>query len=133
MADHPRTLFEFTCEVCRDSFWRRKRPAGRNRFCSKRCVWIATKGPEFNAALARKYNPPRNRASRGTGKGKYVKRDGRHEHRIVGEQIAGRPLTFQDVVHHVDEDGHHNAPSNLEVITRPEHIRIHAPWKARWK
>ena len=62
---------------------------------------------------------------RGTGTRGYVKRDGRHEHRIVMESIIGRPLKFQDVVHHIDGNKHNNHPSNLMLVTRSEHMRLH--------
>lgn len=55
----------------------------------------------------------------GTGEGKtYVKRYGRHEHRVVAEQMLGRPLTSEEVVHHIDCDCRNNRPDNLLVMTR---------------
>lgn len=115
------------CAVCGTPFVpSRKRKEAK--YCSKKCIWVAVKGPEYNAALARKYNPPRNRAQRGTGTKGYVKINGRHEHRIVMEKIVGRPLKYEDVVHHKDEDKHNNSPENLELTTRHDHIHIHRPW-----
>lgn len=55
----------------------------------------------------------------------YRKVRGKHEHRIVGEQIAGRPLTSADVVHHKNHDKRDNRPENLAVMTRAEHINEH--------
>lgn len=55
----------------------------------------------------------------------YRKVRGKHEHRIIGEQIAGRPLTSDDVVHHVNHDRRDNRPENLRVMTRAEHIEEH--------
>lgn len=86
---------------------------------------MASKGPEYNAALARKFNPDRNRKARGTGTIGYVKINGRHEHRVVMEAIVGRPLKFEDVVHHKDEDKHNNSPENLELTDRPKHMQMH--------
>lgn len=120
------------CVVCGTVF-KPARHRGDAKYCSKRCVWDATRGPEFNAALARKYNPPRNRATRGTGTKGYVKVDGRHEHRIVAEKTGGRPLTYEDVVHHIDGDKHNNDIANLTVMTRAEHIFEHKPWNWRHK
>ncbi|MDB5445671.1 MAG: hypothetical protein JWQ97_988 [Phenylobacterium sp.] len=63
---------------------------------------------------------------RGTGsKHPYIKRDGRHEHRVVAEETLGRPLLPGELVHHRDEHGKNNAPTNLQVTDRPEHARIH--------
>lgn len=65
-------------------------------------------------------------ARRGRGKRDgYVKRGGRHEHRVVAEQTLGRPLLPGEIVHHDDEVKRNNAPENLVVTDRPTHGRIH--------
>lgn len=56
----------------------------------------------------------------------YRKRFGRHEHRVVAEQKIGRPLRSDEHVHHIDGNKHNNHPDNLEVMTRSEHLRLHA-------
>ena len=55
----------------------------------------------------------------------YRKRYGRHEHRVVAEQMLGRPLTPGEIVHHIDGDKHNNDPSNLQVMTQDHHLREH--------
>lgn len=55
----------------------------------------------------------------------YRKRNNRHEHRIVAEQMLGRPLVRGEIVHHRDGNKHNNAPENLEVMTQAEHMRRH--------
>jgi hypothetical protein len=55
----------------------------------------------------------------------YRKRHNRHEHRVVAEQILGRPLTSKDVVHHIDGNKHNNAPENLQVMSHSEHLKLH--------
>lgn len=55
----------------------------------------------------------------------YKKRNNRHEHRVVAEEMLGRPLKRNEIVHHVDGDRHNNAPENLKVMTQSEHIKEH--------
>ena len=59
----------------------------------------------------------------------YRKLFGRHEHRVIGEMIAGRKLRSDEHVHHKDENKHNNSPENLEVMSRLEHLQLHASKK----
>ncbi|MCK9371005.1 HNH endonuclease [Candidatus Dojkabacteria bacterium] len=53
------------------------------------------------------------------------------EHRLVMEKHIGRLVnTTTEEVHHIDEDVTNNKLSNLQLVTRREHRRIHAGW---WK
>lgn len=53
----------------------------------------------------------------------YRKTNGRHTHRIVAEQILGRPLLPGEVVHHINGD---KRPENLRVFSsQAEHARWH--------
>lgn len=62
-----------------------------------------------------------------TGEGvTYTKQYGRHEHRLVAEQILGRALEPGEVVHHVDGDKRNNAPENLMIFTsQSDHMKWH--------
>ena len=61
----------------------------------------------------------------------YTKYYGRHEHRIVAEQIIGRPLKKGEVVHHRDGDKRNNSPENILVFaSQSEHAKHHA--ELRW-
>jgi hypothetical protein len=55
----------------------------------------------------------------------YRKFYGRHEHRIIAEQMLGRPLERGEIVHHIDGDKHNNNPANLKVMTQSEHMKLH--------
>lgn len=47
-----------------------------------------------------------------------------YEHRFIAEDMIGRPLTDDEVVHHIDGDRKNNDPSNLQVMKRAEHDKI---------
>ena len=51
---------------------------------------------------------------------------GRPHHRVVVEQMLGRPLGRDEHVHHIDGDRTNNDPSNLVVMGASEHARHHA-------
>jgi hypothetical protein len=62
--------------------------------------------------------------------GKYyqaIKVDGKKIdlHRFLGEQIIGRPLEDDEVVHHVDGNIQNNTPENLQVMLRKDHSKMH--------
>lgn len=64
----------------------------------------------------------------GTGEGKtYTKYYGRSAHRVVAEQILGRKLKKNEVVHHIDGNRRNNDPANLMVFSSSsDHMRYHA-------
>jgi len=58
----------------------------------------------------------------------YTKTKGRHIHRVVMEQMLGRPLTPGEIVHHKDGNKLNNSPENLELISsQADHTRAHIP------
>lgn len=65
------------------------------------------------------------------GKGRWyiTARDGSRVlwYRIVAMDLLGRDLLPDEVVHHIDGDPSNDEPSNLQVMTRSEHGRLHNP------
>lgn len=49
-----------------------------------------------------------------------------YEHRYVAELILGRQLKDGETVHHIDGDGHNNAPENIMVFrSNSDHGKFH--------
>jgi endogenous inhibitor of DNA gyrase (YacG/DUF329 family) len=120
-----------TCPVCGGTF-RVRKPSQRQRCCSHRCAFVEI-GDRVRAAA---YTPEARAKGADTRRGSgaadgYVKRGGRHEHRVVAEREAGRPLTADHVVHHRNERKRDNEPANLEITDRAEHARHHHTGRRR--
>lgn len=56
----------------------------------------------------------------------YKKYLGKHEHRVIAEQMIGRKLKTDEHVHHIDGNKHNNLPNNLQVMNKFDHLKLHA-------
>lgn len=101
----------------------------KNHFCSRQC---------HMKFMNREMNPHRmndpevrekirqSQLDKGDGK-TYQKCHGRHTHRVVAEQMLGRPLRAGEIVHHIDGNKRNNKPTNLMVFkNQSEHAKWHA-------
>lgn len=61
----------------------------------------------------------------------YTKYLGEPEHRRIARLKIGRDLQPDEVVHHIDGNKQNNKPSNLQVMTRSEHNKLHM--KEYWR
>lgn len=52
-------------------------------------------------------------------------KDYENEHRIVAEDMLGRPLKEGEVVHHLDTNRQNNSPDNILVLSGPMHAKLH--------
>lgn len=56
----------------------------------------------------------------------------RKEHRVVMEHMLGRKLEKDEHVHHIDGYKTNNNPSNLTLVSLPEHNAIHKTGNNYW-
>jgi hypothetical protein len=113
------------CAHCGAPFVR-KLKYRQQRFCSRKCGFLAINPPDHNARVARLSAKKRGDRQRGRGAGKsYPKLYGRHAHRVVAEHKLGRPLAIGEIVHHEDQNKANYAPANLQVTNLAGHARIH--------
>ena len=145
---------QVVCDYCGCSFFRDMShlKGKKHHFCSRECLANFSnkeKNPDgyrdlkdftnISANMSRvnkKLNPTRmtletrekiriSKMSAGNGR-TYEKTYGVHTHRIVAEQMLGRPLHEGEVVHHIDGNKRNNDPSNLRVFSsQSEHAKFH--------
>ena len=101
-----RTTYNVKCVICGKEF---EAPSKTSKYC-KSC-WAKV-----------------NKFSIGTGtyvynKGNY--RNGLLKHKMIAEQVLGRTLTSNEVVHHMDGNKENNTVENLIVLSRGKHVALH--------
>lgn len=102
--DNGRNNYQKTCAACQTSFeaWRKKQIFCSN--CHKLKLKFAAESKSTN---------------------QYVNIGGKNEHRSIAENVLGYKLSYNMVVHHVDDNPKNNKISNLMVMDRRTHGRLH--------
>lgn len=113
------------CIYCSEEFIGRDKNGIKARYCSRTCHFRNINTSKEHQSKAGKKGALYAISKRGTGKIGYIKEYGRHQHRIVMENKIGRKLTKDEIVHHIDHNKHNNNISNLQLVTRSEHAKIH--------
>ena len=140
-----------TCEYCSVSFfkWASELKLRPGRFCSRRCdlaqrsIEWTQHNPNLDRDLTGENNPmfgsrPWNYREDGSPRADGYMRvtvDGKRmlKHRHIMEMKLGRPLSEDEIVHHLDNDNTNNDPDNLTVMSQANHLRLHIKeWDARY-
>lgn len=147
--------FYLMCDWCGKPI--KKYSRNKHNFCSRQCLAAfssKSKNPDGYADLKNytnmskhmsklneSLNPTRmtpdvrkkvRHARLNTGVGvTYAKLYGKHEHRVVAEQMLGRVLLPKEVVHHRDGNKRNNTPENIVVFpSQSDHAKHHV--ELRW-
>lgn len=107
-----RSRITLTCDHCGRLFQRAPNGVRDKNYCSRQC------GNESRRT-------PGGAISAGGYRLLYIDGKKIYEHRYVMEQHLGRPLTTDDVVHHINGDRLDNRIENLELTTQHAHTTYH--------
>ncbi len=143
-----------TCEHCGKQFVRLPRRSisqwGKRRYCSHACLHTARKPlpvPCLHCGqmiIRKQARPERTKRFCNSTCANYfrftakktryrsIRIDGKKRavHQVVAERKIRRLLRTHEVVHHIDLNKTNNDPSNLKVMSRQAHGRLHA---ALWR
>lgn len=112
-----------TCSECGKVFTRIKgKSTAETAFCSRKCRNLFESGSIIynNGELEKISTIKKKYKNKGVGNGKI-----KLEHRLIMEEYIGRELAKDEIVHHIDGNKFNNDISNLQILTRSEHMKLH--------
>lgn len=113
-----------SCEVCGKDVY--SSPHRLRRFCSTKCRDIG-----FTGSGSTSFNGGSTITREGYKRISSGNNAGRYEHTIIAEKQIGRHITSDEQVHHINGDKLDNRPTNLLVVTKSWHSKIHQRLKGR--
>jgi hypothetical protein len=107
---------EKECETCGEVFIAKNK---NRRFCSHECATVGNSGEKAFSWKGGIYNTTQGYRA--------IKIDGKYvlEHRLIAESVLGRPLKRKEVVHHVDGNKKNNCHTNLVIMEKHMHDKLH--------
>lgn len=109
-----RTTYECICEICGESFISFRKPNPEKYTSGRFCQSCQKKIKKFGNNTNNNYT--------------YIKkgfRDYKWEHRMIVENVLKRKLNTNEVIHHLDGNPKNNVLTNLIVLSRSNHNRLH--------
>ena len=141
--EYRQRAYSYYCEECGDEFRGRHKPEKPARFCGKVCSgkWQYKHGIH-NASAKGEHSPHWKGGVKRSRNGALLIYMPDHPnasddyvflHRLIMEDLIGRLLKPDELVHHIDKNSANNVPSNLQIVSASEHAKIHNKDRVRNK
>ena len=116
-----------------NSVIRSRKDASKNAVSTGRIIPKDHAGLHTKEAIAKgiKKRYPKGVKGSYINKGYVVLNDGRFEHAVIMEDLIGRKLNPDEVVHHKNQVRNDNRVENLQLMTRGDHTALHMILKSR--